>query len=144
MGFIENTHGASGRSRRGRRCRSGLVLFGTLAVLVDGEPERLTESFPGTLTAQIGTRVSNDGGHTFPAFGTADQVVSTGATPETIDRMARSGHERRSVRRCGLPVLGPFPRPTDRGPAPLSLPGWRPDMRESRTCLSTSPWATRR
>ena len=85
MGFIENTpRGAAGDPVVAAGA-GGLVLFGTLAVLVEGEPERLTDNF-GTLTGHIGTRVSADHGRTFPSFGTADQVVSTGATPETIDK----------------------------------------------------------
>jgi hypothetical protein len=85
MGYIDNTERGAAGDPVVAAGTGGVVLFGTLAVLVDGDPPRLTDNF-GTLTAHIGTRVSADHGHTFPSFGSADHVVSTGATPETIDK----------------------------------------------------------
>jgi hypothetical protein len=85
MGFIENTARGAAGDPVVAAGEGGRVLFGALAVLIDGEPERLTESF-GTFTGHIGTRVSTDAGRTFPSFGSADSIVTTGATPENIDK----------------------------------------------------------
>ena len=85
MGFIENSPRGAAGDPVVAAGRDGLVLFGTLAVMVEGDPETLTEA-SGAITAHIGTRVSTNGGRSFSSFGTADRIVVTGPTSDNIDK----------------------------------------------------------
>jgi hypothetical protein len=85
MGFIDNTPAGAAGDPVVAAGPDGTVLFGTLAVMVEGDPATLAAA-RGTITAHIGTRVSTDHGQTFTSFGTADRVVITGSTEENIDK----------------------------------------------------------
>jgi hypothetical protein len=85
MGFIDNSAKGAAGDPVVAAGPDGRVLFGALAVMIEGEPERLTADV-GQVTAHIGTRVSTDRGRSFSSFGTADRVVITAATPESIDK----------------------------------------------------------
>lgn len=85
MGFIDNTVAGAAGDPVVAAGTDGLVLFATLAVMIEGDPETLTDDL-GTFTGHIGTRVSTDQGRTFSSFGTADRLVITGPTSEEIDK----------------------------------------------------------
>ena len=85
MGYIDNTPAGAAGDPVVAAGPDGLVLFATLAVMIEGDPDNLTDDF-GTITAHIGTRVSTDQGRTFSSFGTADLLVITGPTSEEIDK----------------------------------------------------------
>jgi hypothetical protein len=85
MGFIDNSARGAAGDPVVATGRDGLVLFGTLAVMIEGDPETVGEA-SGSITAHIGTRISTNSGHSFSSFGTADRIVITGPTPENIDK----------------------------------------------------------
>ena len=85
MGYIDNTPAGAAGDPVVAAGPDGLVLFAALAVMIEGDPDNLTDDF-GTITAHIGTRVSTDQGRTFSSFGTADLLVITGPTSEEIDK----------------------------------------------------------
>jgi hypothetical protein len=85
MGFIDNSARGAAGDPVVAAGRDGLVLFGTLAVMIEGDPETVGEA-SGSITAHIGTRVSTNSGRSFSAFGTADRIVITGSTTENIDK----------------------------------------------------------
>jgi hypothetical protein len=82
MGFIDNTSAGFAGDPVVAAGANGLVLFGTLVLMTEGDPE--TASDIGAYTAHIGTRVSTDQGRTFSSFGTADQV--NGPTSGEVDK----------------------------------------------------------
>jgi hypothetical protein len=105
MGFIDNTADGAAGDPVVAAGAHGVVLFGTLAVMIEGDPDNLASDL-GTITAHIGTRVSTDQAARSPR-----SVPPTGSSPP--DR-----HPRRSTRSGSpsTPARGPSEaRPTWRG-----------------------------